>query len=145
VRTREWTLLREGRSSDQAWADIGALYNTLRNYEPSTPTQRTFYGQALGRLADIVQERRNALAAVNEQIPVILQVLVLLAACVVVIGPMFLVTVSPRFQAVKVAAVAMVVATALFAATVLQYPFSRALPISKSPYRESELNRLAGP
>jgi hypothetical protein len=64
---------------------------------------------------------------------------------VIIVAPMFLVTVSVRFQAVKVGAVSAVVATALFAAVVLASPFSRALPISNSPYRTSEFDRLAGP
>jgi hypothetical protein len=58
---------------------------------------------------------------------------------------MFLVTVSVRFQAVKVAAVAVVVGTALFAAAVLDAPFSRALPVSNNPYRATEFDQLAGP
>jgi hypothetical protein len=58
---------------------------------------------------------------------------------------MFLVTVSNRFQAVKVGAVATVIALALFTAAVLDSPFSRALPVSQNPYRASEFDQLAGP
>jgi hypothetical protein len=145
VRVREWKLLRDGRTSDQAWGDIGAMYATLKDFEPKTSTQGSFYGQALSRLDDIVTERKNTLAAITEPFPAILQVLLLLAAFVVVAAPMFLVTVSVRFQAVKVAAVAAVIATALFTAVVLDAPFSRALPVSDQPYRTSEFDQLAGP
>ena len=145
VRTKEWKLLRDGRTSDEAWGDIGAMYDTLKNYEPQGPVQGSFYGQALSRMEDVVTERKNTLAAITEPFPTILQVLLLLAAFVVVAAPMFLVTVSTRFQAVKVAAVASVIALALFAAAVLDTPFSRALPISDQPYRTSEFDELAGP
>jgi hypothetical protein len=145
VRTKEWQLLRDGRTSDQAWADIGAMYDTLKNYEPQGEVQGSFYGQALSRMEDIVTERKNTLAAITEPFPTILQVLLLLGAFVVVVAPMFLVTVSRRFQAVKVAAVATVIGLALFAAAVLDTPFSRALPISDQPYRTSEFDALAGP
>jgi hypothetical protein len=145
VRTKEWQLLRDGRTSDQAWADIGAMYDTLKNYEPQGEVQGSFYGQALSRMEDIVTERKNTLAAITEPFPTILQVLLLLGAFVVVAAPMFLVTVSRRFQAVKVAAVATVIGLALFAAAVLDTPFSRALPISDQPYRTSEFDALAGP
>jgi hypothetical protein len=145
VRTDEWKNLRDGRSSNEAWGDIGAMYRTIKNYNPQTSSQRAFYGQALSRLDDIVTERKATLASITEPIPTILQVLLLFAAFVVVTAPMFLVTVSRRFQAVKVAAVAGVVATALFAAVVLDTPFSRALPISNTPYRLSEFDQLAGP
>jgi hypothetical protein len=145
VRTKEWRLLRDGRTSDAAWGDIGSMYATLKNFDPKSRTESAFYGQALSRLDDIVTERKNTLATITETFPTILQVLLLVAAFVVVTAPMFLVTVSTRFQAVKVAAVATVVATALFAAVVLDNPFSRALPVSNSPYRTSEFDQLAGP
>jgi len=145
VRTIEWPLLRDGRSSDIAWGDVGGMYATLKGFEPSTPSQSSFYGQALSRLDNVVTERKDTLASIQEPIPTILTVLLLIAAVVVVALPMFLVTVSKRFQAVKVAAVAAVVATAFFAAAVLDNPFSRALPISNSPYRTSEFDQLAGP
>jgi hypothetical protein len=145
VRMHEWKLLREGRTSDRVWGDIGAMYATLKDYEPETASQRAFYGQALSRLDEVVTQRRDTLAAITEPIPTILQVLLLIAAFVIVTAPMFVVTVSKRFQAVKVAAMATVIATALFAATVLDAPFSRALPISNSPYRASEFEQLAGP
>jgi hypothetical protein len=145
VRTHEWKLLREGRSSDQAWGDIGAMYATLKEYNPETSSQRSFYGQALSRLNDVVTERRNTLAAITETIPTILLVVLLVGAFVIVVAPMFVVSVSVRFQAAKVAAVCAVVATALFAAVVLSAPFSRALPVSDTPYRTSEFDQLAGP
>jgi hypothetical protein len=145
VRTTEWPLLRDGRSSDVAWGDIGAMYSTLKEYNPSSGAQSAFYGQALSRLDDVVTQRKETLASITEPIPNILAVLLLLAALIVVTLPMFLVTVSKRFQAVKVAAVAGVVATAFFAAAVLDNPFSRALPISDTPYRPSEFDQLAGP
>lgn len=145
VQNLEWKLLREGRSSDVAWGDIGTMYQTLKGYAPETPTQSAFYSQALSRLNDVVTERRNALAATAESIPWILNALLILAAFVTVTAPMFLVTVSRRFQAAKVIAVSAVVATALFSATVLDYPFSRALPISNAPYRTGEFDQLAGP
>jgi len=145
VRTKEWKLLESGTTSDEAWGDIGGMYNTLENFDPKTRTQSSFYGQALSRLDDIVTERKNTLAAINEPFPTILQVLLLLGAFVVVTAPMFLVTISVRFQAVKVGAVAAVIATALFAAVVLDSPFSRALPVSNSPYRTAEFDQLAGP
>jgi hypothetical protein len=145
VRTKEWKLLRDGRTSDEAWGDIGAMYATLKDYDPETRTQGAFYGQALSRLDDIVTERKDTLAAIKEPFPTILQLVLLFGAFVVVTAPMFLVTVSVRFQAVKVAAVATVIATALFAAAVLDSPFSRALPVSDQPYRTSEFDQLAGP
>jgi hypothetical protein len=144
VRTTEWRLLRDGRTSDRAWGEIGAMYNTLEHYEPESSSQRAFYSQALSRLDDVVTQRKDTLASITEPFPTILQVLLLLAAFVVVTLPMFLVTVSNRFQGAKVAAVATIVATALFAAVVLDSPFSRALPVSNSPYSASEFDRLAG-
>ncbi len=145
VRSTEWKRLRNGHSSDRAWGDIGAMYDTLKNYEPETSSQRAFYGQALSRLDQVVTERRDTLAAITEPIPTILLVVLVLGAFVIVVAPMFLVSVSVRFQAAKVGAVCAVVATALFAAVVLDNPFSRALPISDTPYRTSEFDQLAGP
>jgi hypothetical protein len=145
VRTVEWDLLREGRTSARVWGDIGAMYATLKEYEPEASSARAFYSQALSRLDNLVTQRRDTLAAITEPIPGILQVLLLLAAVVILVLPMFLVTVSTRFQAAKVAAMVTVIATALFAATVLDAPFSRALPISKTPYRIVDFERLAGP
>lgn len=145
VRTTEWKLLRDGRTSDQAWGDIGAMYATLKDYEPQTKTESAFYSQALSRLDDIVTERKDTLASIKEPFPTILELVLVFGAFVVVTLPMFLVTVSVRFQAVKVAAVAIVVGTALFAAAALAAPFSRALPVSNTPYRDSEFDQLAGP
>jgi hypothetical protein len=145
VRTDEWKLLRQGRTSNQAWADIGAMYATLEGYEPKSSSQGSFYSQALTRLHDVVTERKNTLAAISEPIPGILLAVLFLGAFVIVVAPMFLVTVSRHFQAVKVAAVSTVVGTALLAALVLSSPFSRALPISDQPYRTAEFDALAGP
>lgn len=136
VRTHEWHTLRDGKLSVRAWDEVGGLYRTLEDYNPSTETQKTFYSQAVTKLDDVVAQRRVLASAANEGVPVILQALVFLAACVTIFALYLFSPWSTRIQVVVVAVAAAVVSSALVTATVLDYPFSRALPVSNASLQE---------
>jgi hypothetical protein len=142
VQKQEWRELRDGKPSAAAAADISNLYRTFERYNPSTETQKAFYTQALTKLDDVVAQRRSLLASANESVPVVMQVLLFVAACLTIFALYLYSPHSPRIQIIIVGGAALVVASTLFTATVLDYPFSRALTISNSPLREGVLAHL---
>jgi hypothetical protein len=139
----EWALLPKGESSPVAWGAIGSMYRTLQQYEPMTTSQQTFYGQAVGTLDKVVDYRRDVLSASAEAIPLVVQILLLVAAFVTLTATALMQGLSTRFQAVKLAVVAAVIGTALFSAVVLDSPFSNAKSISNTPFDYGALKELA--
>lgn len=145
VRNEEWRLLRDGKESDRAWRELQGFYTTLQAYEPKTTSQQAFYAEAIGRINDLVDARRERLNDAEEGIPPTFEVL-LIGGALLVLGFTFLFGVSnARLHQAMVIAVAVLLGFNLLVALVLDFPFSGQVSVSSAPFVQGALSVFAGP
>jgi hypothetical protein len=60
---KEWPLMRRGRESTVAWADIDGLFSALQDLRPANAAQAAFYDDAVRHLNALLQARRDRLGA----------------------------------------------------------------------------------
>lgn len=139
VVVEEWPLMAHGRLLDGAWADIEGMYALMRSYEPKTQAQSAFYGEALGKLNDLVSDRRERLSNAQEQLPTTFEILLFGGALLLIVFTWFIGMRNFRAQLFMVLAVAALVSFNLLIALALDHPFSGDVTVSSQPFREGAL------
>ncbi|STX52444.1 Uncharacterised protein [Legionella busanensis] len=69
VRTQEWTLMKEGKESPDAWNALNNLFFTLQSFDPKTNLEKIYYSQCLKNLDTILNARRDRLSRLTSIIP----------------------------------------------------------------------------
>ena len=119
----EWPLMRQGKSSQKAWDLLEEIRSEVQDFQPSTPAQLVLYEQALERVHELADARRERLLEADHGLPEILWV-VLIIGGVVVIGFTYLFGLdSTVTHLLMVAALALVIALVLFTVGELDFPF----------------------
>ena len=119
----EWPLMRQGKSSQKAWALLDEIRSGVQDFQPSTPAQQVLYEQGLERVHELADARRERLLDADQGLPSILWV-VLLIGGVVVIGFTYLFGLdSTVTHLLMVAALALIIALVLFTVAELDFPF----------------------
>ena len=119
----EWPLMRQGKSSQKAWALLDEIRSGVQDFQPSTPAQTVLYEQGLERVHALADARRGRLLLADHGLPAILWV-VLLIGGVVVIGFTYLFGLdSTVIHVLMVAALALIIALVLFTVAELDFPF----------------------
>ena len=119
----EWPLMRQGKSSQKAWALLDEIRSEVQDFQPSTPAQTVLYEQGLERVHELADARRERLLLADHGLPAILWV-VLIIGGVVVIGFTYLFGLdSTVIHVLMVAALALIIALVLFTVAALNYPF----------------------
>jgi hypothetical protein len=134
VVNEEWSLMREGRSSPRVEANLDELRQSVQRYEPHTDAQDALYAEALSEVADLEENREFRLVAVNEGIPYIVWV-VLVVGGVLTVGFTYLFGMeSVRLHAVAVAGLTILVSLILHAIGVLDYPFNSGVRVQPDAF-----------
>lgn len=145
VQNDEWKELRDGKESDKAWRELADVFQTLQGYQPKTTSQQVFYTEAVSRLNDLVQARRERLNDAEGGIPTTFEIL-LVGGAVLVLAFTFLFGVrSRRLHAAMAVAVAVLLGFNLLVALVLDFPFSGQVSVSNAPYTQGALVVYAEP
>ena len=119
----EWPLMRQGKSSQKAWALLDEIRSEVQDFQPSTPAQQVLYEQGLERVHELADARRERLLVADQGLPSILWV-VLIIGGVVVIGFTYLFGLdSTVTHLLMVAALALIIALVLFTVAELDFPF----------------------
>jgi len=137
---KEWPAMSHGHESEKAWADLAAIYGSLRNYEPVTTSQQVFYGETVGRINDVTGARRERLNDNEESLPLTFEIL-LVGGAVLLLAFTFLFGMkSARLHATMVVSVAVLLGFNLLLALVLDYPFSGQVVVSNSAFTSGGLS-----
>jgi hypothetical protein len=135
--------MRHGKASATAWHDVDRIYVTLERAQ-STASSDPFYGQTLSRLNDLVVARRVRLDDANLALPVVFQVLLVLGAILALSTTFFFKPFGEPIQVAMIGAAAALIGTAMLVALVLDFPYSGAVSVSSSPFKEAALFLLSG-
>jgi hypothetical protein len=143
VRFREFPLMREGKSFDQVGdLHITHMYEILQDYQPRTPAQVAFYGDAIGRLDDVVAARMHRLFASGQELPLPFDILLFVGAALLV-GSLYLLNVdSRRVHLTLVLGVTLILSLSLTLAIELDNPFAGSVSVSSQPYSQDVLASL---
>jgi hypothetical protein len=76
--------MREGRSNPRVEANLDELRQTVQRYEPHTDAHDALYAEALSEVADLEVNREFRLVAVNEGIPYIVWVVLVVGGALTV-------------------------------------------------------------
>jgi Protein of unknown function (DUF4239) len=119
----EWPLMEKGKASPRAWATLEELRDSVQSFQPTTDAQLALYQEALGRVHELSDARRDRLLAADEGLPVILWV-VLIIGGVFVVGFTYLFGMENNLTHVlMVATLALIISLVLFTVAALNYPF----------------------
>ena len=125
---QEWPLMEqgmeEGRGSPQGWELLDDMRATLQNVEPRTGAEQELYAEGLDQIQRLADARRMRLVQATEGMPTVLWA-VLIFGGVVTVGFTYLFGLGNAWvHRLMVLALAAVIALALFAIGVMEYPFS---------------------
>ena len=130
----EWPLMREGQASPRAWALLDEIRLSVQELEVRTGAEEVLYSQGLQRVHDLADARRSRLVDAEEGIPAILWV-VLVVGGVIVVGFTYLFGMDhSAAHTLMVAALAGVIALALFTVGALDYPFGSGVQVGPEAF-----------
>lgn len=143
VRFVEWDRMREGDSDMRVGSEhITDLYRVLQDYEPKSNTQNAFYGDAVGRLNDIVDARRSRLTQAEEELPGAFSIMLLLGTALLIASMYLLATTNRRLHTILLVGVAVLTSFNLLIVAALDHPFSGDISVSNEAFNQGRLKAL---
>ena len=135
----EWSRMRDGHDSPQAWAAVDDLYAAVQDVQPGSPREVAFHENTVERLNEALAARRDRLDTAEGGLPGLVAAL-LIAGSIVILGYSVLVGSSSfGFHALGAGAIALILALSLVVLLDLSYPFSGDLAIEPSPFKTGAL------
>lgn len=135
----EWTQMEAGRESRAAWHEIDELYRIFQSYAPKREPAITFYGEAVGKLNELVGARRDRLNASQDELPAEFQILIVGGALMLIFFLYVLSMPNERAHLFMVLAVSALLGFNLLLAVVLDHPFSGDITVSFGPFKQGAL------
>jgi len=142
---KSWPLMRTGRTSGLAAADLNGIFAALRDVRPASPQSRTFYEDSVTQANTAAAARQDRLGSIAGGIPAVIVILVLFNTLVIVTYAVFVGSPSFFFHALGPAAIAVVVAVSIVVMFDLSYPFSGSVTVSPHDLRSGELEQFFEP
>jgi len=139
----EWPAMRQGQESPRAKTHLEELRRSAQDFEPRTDAQSDVYSVSLAELDELEANREFRLLSVNEGIPYIVWV-VLVIGGVLTVAFTYLFGIEPAWlHALAVAGLAVMVSLVLHVIGVLDYPFNSGVQVQPTAF-EQVLRELGG-
>jgi hypothetical protein len=142
VRDHEFPALANGHADPQADARALDIVDALQSYSPRSETERTFYSAATNQLNLFLAERENRVAKAETEIPAPLLGLLIFLAIVTIALSFLLRTERRKVDIALIVVVAVIIASGMLTALILQYPYSGAIAVKSEPLVEGPLAHL---
>ena len=137
----EWTLMAQGEASPRAWDLLDEIRGSIGEFNPTTGAQQALYEQALERVHELADARRDRLLEAEEGIPAILWVVLLVGGAIVVGFTYLFGLESTLVHTLMVTALTLVIGLVLFTVAVLDHPFKGDVQVGPDAF-EMELERF---
>lgn len=134
VLEQEWPRMSHGEHLPEARRACLELMRALRDWEPSTESEKTIYAAALSAGSEFWDARRSRIMACQQNVPFLEWCAVLLGAFVTVGLTYFLVLDDVRIQVALTAMVAVLIGLNIFLILMFAYPFSGDVRVSPEGY-----------
>jgi multisubunit Na+/H+ antiporter MnhB subunit len=142
VADKEFPMLRSGTFDPHAQTDAEKLFTGVQSVNPKTDAQRIFLNSAVGKLNDMLANRRIRIDEANSSLPNALTALILLTAGVSILITLFLRMDARQMEVLIVGSVAVVVGAGLLTVLLLEYPFSGSVAVSPEVFEQGVLGHL---
>jgi hypothetical protein len=139
----EWSLMEEGRSSSRVEGHLDELRRSVQGLEPHTDAEDALYAEVLAELDELEDNREFRLLAVNEGIPYIVWVVLVVGGVLTVAFTYLFGMESVRLHAVAVAGLTILISLILHAIGVLDYPFNSGVRVQPDAF-EQVLREIGG-
>jgi hypothetical protein len=137
----EWPLMRQGKSSPEAWELLDEIRSGVQDFQPSTPAQLILYEQALERVHELADARSERLLDADHGLPAILWIILIMGGVVVVCFTYLFGLESTVVHLLMVSALALIISLVLFTVAELEFPFRGGIWIAPEAM-EQILSRL---
>ena len=139
----EWPSMRQGQQSARVGTLVDELRHSVQDFQPRTDAQSVLYSASLTELDELEASRELRLLAVNEGIPYILWI-VLVIGGVLTVAFTYLFGIEPAWlHAVAVAGLAILVSLVLIVIGVLYYPFNSGVQVQPDAF-DQVLREIGG-
>jgi hypothetical protein len=138
----EWPLMVRGDSSPRAWALLDEIRLTVQNLNPDTEAGQVLYDQALERVHDLADARRDRLVEAQQGIPGILWVVLVTGAIITICFTYLFGLDDTTTHTLMVALLALIIGLVLFTIGSLEYPFRGVVHVGPDSF-ELVLKRFA--
>ncbi len=136
VIVEEWPSMSQGQESQRAKGHLEELRRSVQDFQPQTNAQSDLYSESLAELDELEANRELRLLAVNEGIPYILWI-VLVIGGVLTVAFTYLFGIEPAWlHAVAVAGLAILVSLVLHVIGVLDYPFNSGVQVKPTAFEQ---------
>jgi Na+/proline symporter len=145
VRAREFSRLADGNRDPAAQRRASDIFVAAQRVTPATETQRVFYRAAADQLNTFLAERENRIAKAGTSIPPPLLGLMVFLGMVTIAVFLLIRTHHASLDIALIVTVAIVVASGLLTALILQYPYSGSIAVQSDTFTHGALSQpLAG-
>jgi hypothetical protein len=139
----EWPSMEQGQESLRAKTDLEELRRSVQDFQPRTDAQSALYSESLTEIDELEANRELRLLAVNEGIPYIVWV-VLVIGGVLTVAFTYLFGIEPAWlHAVTVAGLTVLVSLVLHVVGILDYPFNSGVQVQPDAF-EQVLKEIGG-
>jgi len=142
VTDHEWIRMRDGDDSPLAKRGLGGIFAAFRTVKPRTPEEKAFYDDAVRKLNDALEARRDRLDTAGGGLPRDMWILLLFSSFVILAYAVLVGSPSFWFHVLGPAAIAMVIVVSLVVLADLSYPFSGDVAISPDDFRTGALQQF---
>ena len=138
----EWPAMRDGSDTDSARAGLNGVFAAFRTVEPRTASQRAFYDDAVRKLNDALEARRDRIEFARGGVPRDIVLLLIFCSLVIVGYAMAAGSPSYAFHVLGPLAIGLVVAASLLVLADLSYPFSGDVAVRPDAFSEGILGQF---
>jgi hypothetical protein len=124
VLNEEWQLMEVKQASEKAWRQYGEIWRLCLDYEPATQGQSNVHQALLAALSELGNHRTLRLAAMQNNLPLGMWVLVVVGGLTTIAFTYFFGLESFKSQVIMTSVVATVLSLDVFLLANYDYPFS---------------------
>ncbi|WP_406191384.1 MULTISPECIES: hypothetical protein [unclassified Streptomyces] len=137
---KQWPVMREGHAGhDHTASEVDGIYEALRSFAPTDSRQQIFLEHAVNSLDNVVDHRRDRIAASGQDLPALLQTLVFGGALVILPLTFMYGREDRRLETIFVGSVSALLSLSVLLVLVLDLPFSGDLSVSPAVFKEGIL------
>jgi hypothetical protein len=131
---QEWESMSRSRENETAYELLLLVWEALHQFEPQTGKEISLYSEALRRLNDLSDSRRQRILSSQDSVPRLLWIVLLIIGGATVSFTFLMGAASSFVQALMTAAVAGSIALLLFVIAVMNHPFAGAVRVQPDDF-----------
>lgn len=135
VINKEWPAMAYGKESPEAWIELNALWNLVKECEPASEREKTFYSTLVTEMTSLGDGRRTRIVACRHSMSGILWFVLLIGGGVTINFTYFFAARNLKAQIVMTAFVTFTIATNLFLIAEYGYPFRGILMVEPEGFQ----------